>query len=150
MNFTIRPATPSDIPDIHRLIQELALFEKAPEQVINTPERMLRDGFGEQPAFICFVMETDGRVQGMSLCYVRYSTWKGPCLYLEDLIVSEPYRGQGCGKALFRHTLAYAKDMGYQRLQWQVLDWNQPAIEFYTSFKASFDGQWLNSWIDLH
>jgi GNAT superfamily N-acetyltransferase len=149
MKIQIRPAVRADVPRILELVHELALFERAPEQVINTEEKMIRQGFGAQPAFICFVAEDSQGIHGMSLCYVRYSTWKGSCLYLEDLIVTEQMRGKGIGKQLFEYTLNYAKENDYQRLQWQVLDWNQPAIEFYKSFQAEFESGWLNAWVDL-
>lgn len=149
MEFNIRIAHTDDVPDIFRLIQELALFEKAPDEVENTPERIAIDGFGANPAFICFVLEIQGRVQGISVCYIRYSTWKGPVLYLEDLIISEAFRGKGYGKALFEYTLDYARAQGYPRLQWQVLDWNSDAMRFYDAFGAQFDAEWLNAWIPL-
>lgn len=145
----VRPADLADAEVIYDLIAELALFEKAPEQVINTVEEIRRDGFGEQPAFVCFLAEINAQVVGMSLCYTRYSTWKGRVLYLEDLIVRESFRGKGAGKALFNHTLAYAKENAYKRVSWQVLDWNTPALDFYRSFGAGFDGEWVNTWIDL-
>lgn len=149
MSFQIRAARPDDVGAIHRLIYELAVYEKAPEQMVNTPERLLEHGFGPNPYYICFIGEADGQVVGMSFNYVRYSTWKGPVLYLEDLIVTESERGKGYGKALFQHTLDYAQKNGYARLSWQVLDWNTPAIEFYKSFGAGFDGEWLNAWVEF-
>lgn len=147
--MVVRNAEPKDVEAIFQLIKELAIFEKAPEQVINTPESLLKDGFGDKPLFHCFVAELNAEIVGMSLCYIRYSTWKGPVLYLEDLIVTEIHRGKGLGKALFEHTLAYAKSNGYARLQWQVLDWNKPAIDFYHNYNSSFDDEWLNAWIEL-
>src|SRR4051812_3170877 len=99
----IRTATVDDAEVIYELIAELALFEKAPEQVINTVEEIKRDGFGERPVFVCFLAEIKGQAVGMSLCYTRYSTWKGRVLYLEDLVVKESFRGRGAGKALFDH-----------------------------------------------
>jgi GNAT superfamily N-acetyltransferase len=149
MNLIIRPALASDMTAVHDLIVELAIYEKAPNEVINTPEKLIKDGFGTQPLFICFVAELDGNIKGMSLNYIRYSTWKGAVLYLEDLIVTESLRGKGIGKALFQHTLKYAKDNGFKRLQWQVLDWNQPAIDFYKTFQANLDPEWLNAWVNL-
>lgn len=146
----IRNAQPQDIDAIYSLIEELAVFEKAPDEFINTREQLLRDGFGDNPIYICFVAEQNGQVTGMSFCYVRYSTWKGKCLYLEDLIVREKFRGQGIGTALFNHTLEYAQREGYHRLQWQVLDWNEPAIRFYKKWQADFDNEWLNAWVDTH
>ena len=147
--FIVRPASIEDAKAIYDLIVELALYEKAPEQVINTVEEIMRDGFGKDPVFVCFLAEKQGKVIGMSLCYTRYSTWKGRVLYLEDLIVSEPFRGIGAGKALFKHTLDYARQNKYKRVSWQVLDWNTPALDFYRSFGAGFDGEWINTWIDL-
>lgn len=149
MNPIIRPATASDMQAVHQLIVELAIYEKAPNEVVNTPEQLIKDGFSNQPLFVCFVAELDGQVIAMSLNYVRYSTWKGAVLYLEDLIVTESLRGRGIGKALFQHTLQYARNNGYSRLQWQVLDWNQPAIDFYKTFQASFDPEWLNAWVQF-
>jgi GNAT superfamily N-acetyltransferase len=146
---SIRLAHAGDAPIIHDLIYELAVFERAPEQMVNTVDDIIRDGFGENPAFICFIAETEGQVVGMSLCYIRYSTWKGKVLYLEDLIVREEYRGKGIGKALFQHTLDYARQQQYRRVSWQVLDWNQKAIDFYKPFGAGFDPEWLNAWVDL-
>ena len=145
----IRPANIQDVSAIHRLIYELAVFEKAPEQFILSEEQLVRDGFGENPKYICFVAELENSIVGMSFCYIRYSTWKGPVLYLEDLIVSESYRRKGIGKELFQYTCDYALANNYKRLQWQVLDWNQSAIDFYKQFNASFDPEWLNAWVEL-
>ncbi len=132
-----------------RLIHELALFEKAPEEVIATEETLLKWGFGENPLFVSWVAEMEGEVVALALCYTRYSTWKGPVLYLEDLVVTENARSQGIGKALFEQCIAYAKSQNYSRMVWQVLDWNQPAIEFYQKYQASFEGEWLNAHIDF-
>jgi predicted N-acetyltransferase YhbS len=145
----VRPAHVNDVSAIHQLIYELALFEKAPEQFVLSQEKLLEDGFGQNPKYICFVAELNQVVVGMSFCYVRYSTWKGPVLYLEDLIVSESHRRKGIGKTLFQHTCDYALANKYSRLQWQVLDWNQSAIDFYKQFNASFDPEWLNAWVEL-
>ena len=117
----IRPANIQDVSAIHRLIYELAVFEKAPEQFILSEEQLVRDGFGEYPKYICFVAELENSILGMSFCYIRYSTWKGPVLYLEDLIVSESYRRKGIGKELFQYTCDYALANNYKRLQWQGL-----------------------------
>lgn len=149
MNTLIRKATSNDMQDVFNLIVELAIYEKAPNEVINSPQQLVNDGFGQHPLFICFVAELEGKIIGMSLNYIRYSTWKGPVLYLEDLIVTDSMRGKGIGKELFQHTLNYAKENGFKRLQWQVLDWNQPAINFYQTFKAGFDPEWLNAWVDF-
>lgn len=146
--FKIRDARPEDCPAIYELISELALFERAPEKVTNTPENLLRDGFGEQPLYICFVAETDAEVVGISFCYIRYSTWVGKVLYLEDLLVTERHRGKGIGTALFEHTRNYAANNGFKRVAWQVLDWNTPAIDFYRKAGAELDAEWVNAWVE--
>lgn len=145
----LRKALPSDIPAILKLVHELAVFEKAPDEVSNTEERMLKEGFGEHPAFACLLAEKDGEVLGMSLYYFRYSTWKGRRLYLEDLIVTEAARGTGLGKLLFDRTVEIAKEEECSGMMWQVLDWNEPAIQFYKKYRARFDGEWLNCHLDF-
>ncbi len=144
MDAHIREARPEDIPHILALIRELALYEKAPQEVTNTEEAILRDGFGPEPAFHCKVAEADGQIVGMYIWYVRYSTWKGKGLYLEDIIVTEPMRGKGIGKKLFEACMQDAADMQANFMIWQVLDWNEPAIKFYQTYGASFDGEWIN------
>lgn len=143
--YTLRKGTRADVPAAHRLIMELAVFEKAPDAVINTPEQMLEDGFGPNPVFWFHVAEhpTDG-VVGMALCYTRYSTWKGPCIYLEDLIVTETHRRKGLGKLLLDQVVADAHERKSPLVIWQVLDWNTPAIDFYKSVGAVPDPQWIN------
>lgn len=150
-SFAVRPAVQADVPAIFRLIKELADFEKAPQEVINTPDQLLRDGFiSNPPLFMAQVAEDDkSEIVAFSLCYIRYSTWKGPVLYLEDLYVKESYRGKGIGNALFESCLIYAREAGYKRLTWQVLDWNQPAIDFYKKWNAHLDPEWLNGSIDF-
>lgn len=144
MDAYIREARPEDIPHILALIRELALYEKAPQEVTNTEEAILRDGFGPEPAFRCKVAVADGQIVGMYIWYIRYSTWKGKGLYLEDIIVTEPMRGKGIGKKLFEACMQDAADMQANFMIWQVLDWNEPAIKFYQTYGASFDGEWLN------
>lgn len=144
MDAHIRETHPEDIPHILALIRELALYEKAPQEVTNTEEAILRDGFGPEPAFRCKVAEADGQIVGMYIWYIRYSTWKGKGLYLEDIIVTEPMRGKGIGKKLFEACMQDASDMQANFMIWQVLDWNEPAIKFYQTYGASFDGEWLN------
>ncbi len=146
---TIREAIVADCNAIFDLITELAIFEKAPEMVTNTPEQLQKDGFGPNPLYICFVAESDGAIVGMSFCYIRYSTWIGRVLYLEDLIVTESKRQLGIGSALLEHTIQYGKANNFKRVSWQVLDWNTPAIEFYKKYNAGFDPEWLNAWITL-
>lgn len=145
-SFVIRAAVQADVPAIFHLINELAEFEKAPHEVINTPDRLLHDGFTiNPPLYVAKVAENaEGVIMGFSLCYLRYSTWKGPVLYLEDLYVRETFRGNGVGKALFESCIEFAKVNGYKRLTWQVLDWNQPAIDFYKRWNAVMDPEWIN------
>lgn len=147
--INIRKAIKSDVPALFALINELAVFEKAPEEVINTEEKMMEEGFGESPYFHAYVAEEDGRVVGMSLVYFRYSTWKGKTVYLEDLIVNEPFRNRGIGKLLFERTMAFAREENCARMTWQVLDWNEPAISFYKNYGAQFDNGWINAFIDI-
>lgn len=149
VNYVLRPGQPADVPQVFALVQELALFEKAPEQVTNTPEAMLRDGFGPNPLYGLIVAEAEGRIVGMSLYYFRYSTWKGKRLYLEDLIVTEAWRGRGLGEALLTATIEKARAENCTGLMWQVLDWNQPAITFYQKFGARFDEEWVNVHVDF-
>ncbi len=140
----IRPAIEEDCPVMMELIKELALYEKAPEQVTVSMDSFVEAGFGPNPVWGAFVAEVEGKVVGLSLYYVRYSTWKGCRLYLEDLVVTEKERGSGIGKLLFDRTLAYGQEKGYQGMVWQVLDWNKPAINFYKKYQATFDPEWLN------
>jgi GNAT superfamily N-acetyltransferase len=144
MEITVRKATPQDISAIFTLINELALYEKAPHEVTNSEEKMLQDGFGEHPIFQSSVAEYEGKIVGMYVWYIRYSTWKGKGLYLEDIIVTESMRGQKVGDALFKACLHDAKEMGANFMTWQVLDWNEPAINFYKKYNSSFDGGWIN------
>lgn len=150
-SFVVRTATSADVHAIFRLINELAHYEKALKEVINTPAQLLRDGFErEVPLFIAHVAEwNDGSIIGFSLCYTRYSTWKGPVLYLEDLYVEEDFRRFGAGKALFQNCVDMAVAKGYKRLTWQVLDWNKPAIDFYSKWNANMDSEWINGSIDF-
>lgn len=145
----IRKGQVEDLPSVLELIKELALFEKAPEKVSNTLEALEIDGFGENSIFNFFVAEERGTILGMSLFYWRYSTWKGRRLYLEDLIVSEQHRGKGLGKGLFEKTLDYAKSQGATGMTWQVLDWNKPAIDFYTKYQTDIEKEWLNCNLDF-
>lgn len=141
----IRQGTKEDVPAAFELIQELALFEKAPEEVDNTPERMLKDGFGENPVYGFMVAELDSQIVGISLYYFRYSTWKGKRLYLEDLIVTQSQRGKGLGNLLFEATIQKAIELDCYGMSWQVLDWNTPAIDFYKKYEAAIDSGWLNA-----
>ena len=147
--INIRVATKADIPDLLHLIKELAIFEKAPNEVINTPELMEKDGFGENNIFDAFVAEIDDHVIGMAITYFRYSTWKGKRLYLEDLIVTEKSRGLGAGQLLFQHCIQFGKESECNGMVWQVLDWNEPSIDFYKSYNANLDGGWINGTLDF-
>ena len=125
-----------------KLIQELANFEKEPNAVEVTEEILQRDGFGAQPLFNTLVAEVGYEIVGMALFYPRYSTWKGPTIHLEDLIVKEAYRGKNIGSALFREVIQYSADKGVKRVEWVVLDWNDPAIEFYEKRGARVLRDW--------
>ncbi len=148
-NPIIRTANEEDCEAMLKLVKELAIFEKAPDEVTVTLEAFIAAGFGEEPVWGAFLAEVDGKIVGMSLYYVRYSTWKGKRLYLEDLIVTEEFRGKGLGKILFDKTIEYGKEKGYSGMMWQVLDWNEPAIHFYKKYNAKFDGEWLNTSIEF-
>ncbi len=147
--YQLRKAQKEDIGRILELVTELAIFEKAPNEVSNTPERMLKEGFGDNPAFGCILAEREGIIIGMSLYYYRYSTWKGRRLYLEDIIVTESERGGGAGKLLFDATIEQGKADDCSGMMWQVLDWNEPAINFYKKYNARFDAEWLNCHLDF-
>lgn len=144
MNLQIREAQVEDCEAIMQLVHELALYEKAPNEVTVSIEEFRDAGFGDHPVWGAFLAESNNQLVGVSLYYIRYSTWKGRRLYLEDLIVHEPYRGYGIGKMLLDRTIAYAKEKKYSGMMWQVLDWNEPAIKFYEKYNANFDGEWVN------
>ncbi|WP_299289563.1 GNAT family N-acetyltransferase [uncultured Mucilaginibacter sp.] len=144
MNLHIRVAEKNDCPRLLELIAELALFEKAPEEVTVTLAEFEDAGFGEKPVWKAFVAEVDGSIVGFALYYVRYSTWKGCRMYLEDLIVTEAYRGKGVGMLLIKTLVKEASEKGFSGMLWQVLDWNEPAIGFYKKLNASFDPSWIN------
>ncbi|WP_072316551.1 GNAT family N-acetyltransferase [Sinomicrobium oceani] len=142
VSHTIRDAVIRDMPGVLALIRELALYEKEPDAVEITVEDLERDGFGDNPAFHCFIAEVDGEIAGIALVYPRYSTWKGIALHLEDLVVSEKYRGKGLGKALLSEVVRYGKKLGVRRVNWEVLDWNEPAIKFYEQHGAQVMREW--------
>ncbi len=149
MSVIIRKGIREDVPVMFELIKELALYEKAPEQVTNTVEQMYLDGFGDNPIYGTIVAEVAGEVVGLALYYYRYSTWKGKRLYLEDLIVSEKMRGKGLGEKLLEATIQQAKDDACTGVMWQVLDWNEPAINFYKKFGTRMDEEWINVHLDF-
>lgn len=145
MGSTIRAATEADIPQILAFIRALAAFEREPDAVTATEEGLRRDGFGPNPFYFCQIAENDGQPVGFALYFFNYSTWKGqPGVYLEDLFVQPEFRGQGIGKALLKAVAAFAVERGCQRLQWEVLDWNTPAIDFYAAMGAEFLDEWRN------
>lgn len=143
-SVTIRDGKKQDIPHVLQLIKELAIYEKAPNEVVVTEDQMLDYGFGKEPLFKFIVAEINGQIVGISLYYIRYSTWKGPMLYLEDLVVNEKFRGNGIGHLLFKETMRIAHQNNYAGMIWQVLDWNEPAINFYNKYEASYSDEWLN------
>ncbi len=140
----IRVAVKSDCPRLMELVRELALYEKAPEQVTVTLQEFEGAGFGAKPVWKAFVAEVDGKILGFALYYIRYSTWKGCRMYLEDLVVTEESRGMGLGKLLFNRLFEEVKELGFSGMLWQVLEWNEPAINFYKKYKADFDAEWIN------
>lgn len=140
----IRKAEKKDCEAMMKLIHELAVFEKAGDEVVLPLNQFIEDGFGNNPVWGAFVAEIDGEIVGMSLYYDRYSTWKGRRLYLEDLVVTEKMRGKNIGKQLFDATLEHGKANGYSGMVFQVLNWNEKAIEFYKKYPTKFDDEWVN------
>lgn len=146
MQINIREAKKEDMKAVLELIQELAVFEKEPDAVILTEADLIKDGFGEKPAFQCFVAEANGKIEGMALVYERYSTWKGRTIHLEDLIVRDKFRGKGLGSALYTQVIKYGHKKGVKRVEWVVLDWNKNAVDFYIKSGAMV----LQGWNTVH
>lgn len=146
--MNIRKGRVEDMPRVLELIQELATFEKQPDAVQVTVSDLERDGFGSNPLFQILVAELDGEIPGIALFYNRYSTWKGKTIHLEDLIVSEKYRGSGIGMKLYEAVMAEAKNQNVRRVEWNVLDWNTPAISFYEKTGAVVFKDWLVAQMD--
>ena len=138
----IRKATKKDMQSVLELIQELAIFEKEPDAVLVTVDDLVRDGFSENPLFQCFVAEEENNIIGMALFYYRYSTWKGKTIHLEDLIVKESKRGTGAGFALYKEIIKQGKAENVRRIEWNVLDWNIAAIDFYEKSGAKILKDW--------
>lgn len=133
-----------------QLIRELAEYEKAPEEVTVDPKHFEESGFGANPVWWAFVVEdTSSNIVAFALYYIRYSTWKGQVMYLEDILVTESMRGKGIGKMLIERLKEEAREKGFKRITWQVLDWNEPAINFYKKFEAKFDPEWVNVVLDI-
>jgi GNAT superfamily N-acetyltransferase len=144
MNIIIRKAERKDCARLLELVKELAEYERAPDAVTVTPEHFTESGFGEKPVWWAFVAEVDGNVQGFAMYYIRFSTWKGQRMYLEDLLVTEAMRGNRIGKMLFDRLIEECKEKGFSAMVWQVLDWNEPAINFYKKYDTVFEPEWVN------
>lgn len=143
--INLRIAKKEDCPRLLELVHELALFEKAPQEVTVTLHEFEDAGFGANPVWKAFVAEADDLIIGFGLYYIRYSTWKGCRMYLEDLIVTENWRGKGIGKMLFNRLIQEAGELGFNGMTWQVLDWNEPAINFYKKYASAIEAGWLNA-----
>jgi len=149
MKIIIRKATEQDCPAIMDLIRELAVYERAANEVTVDYDHFVESGFGPHPVWWSFVAEVEGKIAGIALYYIRYSTWKGQRMYLEDIVVNLGYRGNGIGKMLMDAIIHEAREKKFNGIMWQVLDWNEPAINFYKKYNAKFDGEWVNCSIDL-
>ncbi len=149
MNTTIRRAVKEDCPRLLELVQELAEYEKAPNEVTVTLDHFTESGFGMKPIWWAFVAEQDGKVEGFALYYIRYSTWKGQRMYLEDILVTDKMRGKGIGRLLMDRLIEEAKEKNLSAIVWQVLDWNEDAIKFYKKYNTHFDSEWVNCRIDV-
>jgi len=148
MQITIRKAQKKDCPAMFTLINELAEYEKAPQEVTVSMDHFIESGFGEKPVWEAMVAETEEngqlQVKGFALWYIRYSTWKGCRMYLEDIIVTKNMRGHGLGSLLMDSLIRIAKEKKFSGIVWQVLNWNEPAIHFYEKYHATFDDEWIN------
>jgi GNAT superfamily N-acetyltransferase len=144
MEIKVRKGYKEDLPAVLGLIRELAAYERAPDEVEVTIEDLEEDGFGERPFFRFFIAEVDGVISGMALYYIKYSTWKGKCFFLEDIIVTQKFRRSGVGKLLFEEVMKAAKLARVRRVEWQVLNWNDPAIKFYEKYNTLFMDEWMS------
>ena len=144
MNIVIRKAERKDCIRIRELVHELAVYEKAPHEITVTQEHFEESGFGKNPVWWGFVAEVDGKVEAFALYYIRFSTWKGQRMYLEDILVTEKMRGNKIGEMLFERLIEECKEKKFNGMVWQVLNWNEPAINFYKKFNSTFDDEWIN------
>jgi GNAT superfamily N-acetyltransferase len=149
MSIKIRRAEREDCARLLELVNELAVYERAPQEVTVTLDHFIESGFGTNPVWYGFVAEEDNVIKGFAVYYVRYSTWKGQRMYLEDILVTESARGKGMGKLLFDRLIEEAKEKKFSGIVWQVLDWNEPAIDFYKKYNAKFEGEWVNCSIEV-
>ena len=145
MEINIRRAKKEDCKRLLDLIHELAVYERAPHEMTVTLDHFEESGFGESPVWWAFVAEVDDEVQGFALYYIRYSTWKGQRMYLEDFLVTDEMRGKGIGKLLFNRLIEEFREKKFTGMVWQVLDWNEPAINFYKKYPdVQFESGWIN------
>ena len=144
MNVTIRKGVKDDLPEVLKLIKELAEYEKALDSVTITLEELEKDGFGDHPWYWFLVAEDNNTIIGISFYFIRYSTWKGKFLYLEDFVINKVNRQKGIGSLLFEAAIQICKDENLNGMTWQVLDWNSPAIQFYKKYNAEISTEWLN------
>lgn len=143
----VRKGTKTDLREALALIQELAVYEKEPEAVVVSVEQMETWGFQDNPFFEFYVAERNEQIVGIAFYYIRYSTWKGPMIYLEDIVVKEELRGNGVGARLFEAVAIECAKRNFHGMTWQVLDWNEPALNFYRKYNATFSGEWLNGYL---
>ena len=143
-DIKIRRGVEKDLPEVLALVKELAVYERAPNGVEVTLQEMQNWGFGKDKIFEFFVAENENKIVGISLYYYKYSTWKGKCLFLEDIIVTEEFRRYGLGSKLFNEVARVAKQQKVRRMEWQVLEWNESALNFYKKYNSHLDDEWVN------